>query len=124
MCPICDGWNYTLYIWNEQIGRFDDGNHIGIMPNTKRSLVKTIVKHNSESVLSSPDLPLMFCEVTKWRPRPFMRLLDYLETLDNVKEPNYDELAMRNAKTLFEFNKIDDLEYDRPEEVEKVKDYL
>lgn len=41
-CPVCDGWNYTLYFWNEQIGRYDDVNHIGIENYTKVNLVKTI----------------------------------------------------------------------------------
>ena len=47
------------------------------------------------------DRPVFFSSVTDWRPKPFMRLLDFLEILDGQKKPNFNELAQNDAKRLY-----------------------
>ena len=106
-CPNCDGWNYSLYLWNEQIGRFDDS-YSRIEADTKRSLVDTIKMHNGESIFTTDtDFPVLFCSATNWRPRPFMRLLDFLAMLDSVKTPDFSELAFAEAQNIFDFRRME-----------------
>ena len=38
-----------------------------------------------------------------------MRLLDFLEILDNVSPPDFKELALNDARRLFNFEIIDDV---------------
>ena len=41
-CWACDNWIYTLYFWNEKIGKYDDNNFISIDADAKVSMVNTI----------------------------------------------------------------------------------
>ena len=120
-CPLCDNWNYCLIFWNEKIGRFDDISYIGIEPQVKKRLVETIRVHNEDTYLKNEDVPVLFSNATKWKPKPFMRLIDFLATLDNVTEPNQEDIAMREAKNQFSFDCYDDL----PEEkVDTVREFV
>ena len=45
-----------------------------------------------------PDVPVLFSDETYWKPRPFMTLLDFLETLEPGTQPDYDTVSMNDAK--------------------------
>ena len=96
-CWVCDRWMYTLYFWNQEIGCFNDVNNIGIDKETKVSLVEKIRLHNPESYLASEDVPVLFSNITNWRPRPFITLMDFLDSLEEGAEPDYEKTTMADA---------------------------
>ena len=110
MCWVCDQWTFTLYFWNEQVGRFDDRNYIGIASDTKAKLVQTIRLHNADSYLDHDDRPVFFSSATQWRPRPFMHFLDFLETLEPGNEPNHEERARSEALLKFKIASEEEIE--------------
>ena len=52
------------------------------------------------------DVPVLFSEATNWKPRPFMTLFDFLDTLEPGIEPDYDTIALDAAKQEFGFTDI------------------
>ena len=49
--------------------------------------------YNENDYMSFEEAPVMFSKCTNWKPRPFVPLLDFLDSIDNVKRPNFDEQA-------------------------------
>lgn len=92
-CWNCDNWIYTLYFWNEKIGRNNDRNYIGIERDKKEELVETIQELNKETYMCDKDVPVLFSSMNDWQPRPFMTVVDYLNTLQPVIYPPFERIA-------------------------------
>ncbi len=78
---MCDNWTYTLYFWNEKVGIYDERNFISIDKETKTRLVQVTRRVFPETYMSNDKVPVLFSEATSWEPRPFMTMLDFLDTL-------------------------------------------
>ena len=53
---------------------------------------------NPDTYMDYPAVPVLFSDETYWKPRPFMTLLDFLETLEPGNQPDYDTVSMNDAK--------------------------
>ena len=94
-CWACDGWTFTLYFWNRSIGQYNDLNTIGIDKKSKKHLVDTIRDKNPDSYVDHPELPIYFSTSTNWKGRPFMPLLDFIDSCCDVQQqPDYDNIAL------------------------------
>lgn len=120
-CWTCDKWGFTLFFWNEKVGKYNDVNKIGVERETLISLVKTIRMQNPDIYLGMKDVPVMFSNVTDWKPKPFLRLLDFLNSVEPIAEPEYDKVALEDAQSKFEFDQWDELADELQQEV---KDYM
>ena len=47
--------------------------------------------------MDNEDVPVLFSQNTKWRPRPFMKIYDFLETLSPAIIPPFDSIAHQLA---------------------------
>ena len=52
-------------------------------------MIDIIRELNPDTYMEDENVPVLFSSETDWKPRPFMTLLDFLETLEPSKEPNY-----------------------------------
>ena len=90
VCWACDRWMYTLIFWNKDIGEFNNINSIGIDRKMKHSVVQQIRQINGEGIRSSPSVPVLFSDISEWKPRPFTPILDFLNNLE------YEEIPMKH----------------------------
>ena len=74
---------------------------------TQVNLVDTIRLHNQESYLDHPEAPVMFCNATNWKPKPFMTLIDFLDSVEDVNKPDYQKMALDDAMDHFNFINIE-----------------
>ena len=104
-CWVCDNWQYTLLFWNREIGDFNLINSIGVEDRVMADVIQQIRMHNEESYLQHGDLPLFFSNVTDWRPKPFMPLLEFLNNLEyqDIPMQRFEEEAIRVAKAEHKF---------------------
>lgn len=112
-CWVCHRWAFCLFFWQPEKrglgvmrGRSKPVEYkdIGIdMPNFKR-LVDKIRLHNAETYMKEADVPLMFCSATNWKPKPFMHILDFLNSIEDVDTPDFNLIAQSDA--MDEFNYI------------------
>ena len=56
----------------------------------KMNLVQTIRNQHSDTYLNNPEVPVIFSNITNWYPKPFMSVLDFLNTL-SPDEPPYEK---------------------------------
>ena len=96
-CWVCDRWTYSLYFWNQEIGMFNDTNRIGVDKATKKKIVDSIRIHNPGTYMDHPEVPVMFSNITNWRPKPFMHILTFLDTLEDGDEPDYEKVVLADA---------------------------
>ena len=77
----------------------------------KKSLVQTIRNKHSETYLNNPEVPVIFSNITNWEPKPFMTVLDFLNTLQPEEPPyeKFEEDAIAKAKTKFKFKYFEHL---------------
>ena len=111
-CWFCDNYSFCLIFWNEEIGIFSEKNSINIDKKTKSTIVETIRIHNNESYMDHEDSPVLFTNVTGWKPRKFMTLLDYLDSLEPSKQLAYDQNALIDAQRAFDFTDLEELNAD------------
>jgi hypothetical protein len=78
-----------LYFWNARIGQYDEDNFISIDPDAKVSLVNTVRHYNMQTYMKNPDVPVLFCPETDWKPRAFMTILEFLDLLEPAKVPPF-----------------------------------
>ena len=88
-CWYCNNYSYCLFFWNEEIGIFNEKNSIGIDKLNKLKLVETIRMHNEDTYMDHEEVPVLHSSCTGWRPKPFMTLMDFLETLEPSKQLDY-----------------------------------
>ena len=73
-------------------------------------LVDTVRELNPDTYMNDPEVPVLYSNETRWKPRPFMTLLDFLDTLEAGAEPEYETVAMGDAMSKYEFTKFNLLE--------------
>ena len=89
---------------------FNDTNRIGVDKATKKKIVDQIRLHNPSTYMDHPDVPVMFSNVTNWRPKPFMHILTFLDTLEDGHEPQYHKAAFAEAQTEWDFQDYEALD--------------
>lgn len=77
----------------------------------RAKLVDSIRLHNQESYLDDEDRPVMFGSSTNWKPRPFLKVLDFLDSVEGLKRPDYEKMAHDDAMDKFNFVNIEILDY-------------
>ena len=105
-CWVCDRWMYCLYFWNQDIGCFNDVNRIGIDKPTKVHVVDQVRLHNPDTYMDNEDVPVLFSNITNWKPKPFMTILDFLDTLEDSNEPDYDSVTLSEAQRVWDFDEL------------------
>ena len=108
-CWACDQWGFTLFFWNENMGKANERNKIGIDTTTKDHLVNTIKMQNQDSYMENQSYPVMFSNLTNWKPKPFWRLLDFLNSVEPCKEPDYEKIAKKDAMDKYNFSNMKEL---------------
>ena len=116
-CWTCDMWTFTIFFWNEEIGKANERNKIGVDSATKTELVNAIRMHNNESYMTDESFPVLFSNCTNWKPKPFWRLIDFLNSVEPTAEPEYDKVALDDAMDEFNFTDINNLRYDLSKKV-------
>ena len=102
-CWRCDQWGFTLFFWNEKIGMYNNVNKLGVSPDTMLNLTDMIRMHCHDTYMDNPEAPVMFSNVTNWKPKPFIRLLDFLNDVEPREEPNYEQVALEDAMHEYNF---------------------
>ena len=100
-CWVCDNWIYTLYFWNENIGKYNDNNYIGIDADTKATMVTTLRQFNKDTYKQHEDVPVLFCPETDWQPQPFMKMLDFLDLLSPATVPQFSNLVLSEVLSMY-----------------------
>ena len=108
-CWACDNWIYTLFFWNKQIGDINDVHSIKVSEKTKKKAVKKIRLRNKETYLQSNTTPVLFSNITNWKPKPFMKMLDFLNLLSPEEPPNRENQIDEEAKEKFKLKNFDTL---------------
>jgi len=96
-CWVCDNWVFTLYFWNEKIGQSTDINSIGVDKKTKANLVRQVKQHNEETYMDNGEVPVLFSAIEQWKPRPFFKLLDFINILAPGMVPPFESIAKNAA---------------------------
>ena len=65
-CWRCDQWGFTLFFWNEKIGKFNNVNKISVNPETMINLTDMIRMNCQDSYMENPETPVLFSNVTNW----------------------------------------------------------
>ena len=47
---------------------------------SKVRLVNTVRELNPDTYMNDPEVPVLYSQETDWKPRPFMTLIDFLDT--------------------------------------------
>ena len=82
LCFDCNSWQYAIIFWNEKIGVFTENNYFGINSDEKVRVAKFLKRVNREAYTEHPEVPVMFGNSTNWKPKPFMRLSEFLDRID------------------------------------------
>ena len=69
--------------------------------------------------MDDKEVPVLFSSVEQWKPRPFMKLLDFIDCIQPAKMPNFDSLAKNAAQEKFKFADMDNYPEYRFREVQK-----
>ena len=57
-------------------------------------------------------MPLFFSNITDWKPKPFIHLLDFINSFEkqNIPYEDFEEEALYEAELKFEFNELEEVE--------------
>lgn len=77
---------------------YNDQNFIGVTDDTKTQLINTIKLLCGDSYQEDDQLPVLFSSMNKWQPKPFMTMLQFLETLEPAREPDFATLAKNKVQ--------------------------
>ena len=53
--------------------------------------------------MNAEEVPVLFTGVEQWKPKPFMKLIDYLQIIAPSSPPPFENLAKDAAKQHFKF---------------------
>lgn len=98
--------------------------NIGVKAEQKVDLVNKMRIHNGGAYTENPEGPILFSNVTNWRPKPFINLLDFLDKYVPEDPPKWEEEIIKAAKKNFVFSDFATLADARLERVNKFMDEM
>ena len=122
-CWHCDNWMYSLIFWNEEIGKYNKVNSLGIDRKSKKNAIKTLKELNGSTYYDNRHAPVLYTGAANYRPRPFFDLVDFLHRLekDEPIEPEYEKQAIKDCKAVYKFSDFKKLNQNK---LEKVNRYI
>ena len=64
---------------------------------------------NKDTYMNFETVPVIFAECTGWKTKPMMTVLQFLDSVEDVDQPNFDQIALDDAKGEFNFKDFETL---------------